>query len=61
MLFLIFFLFFIAVMLLVIQLYPERIEIAAEERTSGIYRLFRPFVKYLAHYNKKLKLEDLKA
>ncbi len=61
MLFLAYLLFFIAVVLLVIQLYPERIEGGEEEKVGGLYRSFRPLIKYLANYNKKLPLVEIKA
>ena len=60
MLFLALFLFFISVFLLVIQLWPEKLEVSEEEKVGGLYRLFRPFIKYLANLNRKLPLAGMK-
>ncbi|MEO0107395.1 MAG: type II secretion system F family protein [candidate division WOR-3 bacterium] len=62
MLILIYILLFIAIFLLVIQLFPEKIELEKEEGTpGGLYRIFRPLIKYLAKYNAKIQLPEIKA
>ena len=55
-------LFFLAIAILVIQLFPEKLGVKQEEgEPGGAYRILKPLIKYLARYNQKLPLADIKA
>lgn len=59
---LVYILFFIAIFLLVLQLFPEKIKMEKEEGVpGGLYRIFKPLIKYFAKYNQKIPLPEIKA
>jgi tight adherence protein C len=55
-------LLFVAVVLVVVQLYPERHEKQEEEqgRVPELYRTCRPLINYFAAFNRRLSLPGLK-
>lgn len=55
-------LFFVGIVLLVIQLFPAPTRVSGEEeQLPGILRTFRPLIKYLAGFNRKLPLTGLRS
>jgi len=54
-------LLFFAVLLLTVQLYPEEVKGGEEEDVpKGTYRAFRPLIKQVATYNRRLKLQRVR-